>query len=86
MNAEQAIAQLSNALTLASQHEFDKEAIRALTKDIVDEKHYHYIEQGLSTNDKSLLMHGIIGALSHYEAEKEKEHFQKRIRSIADHH
>ena len=84
MHAEEAIARLSNALVLLSEENFDKEAIRTLTKNIVDEKHLHYIEQGLMQNDKSSLMHGIVGALSHYEAEKEKEKFAKRIHSLKE--
>ncbi len=80
MHAEEAITRLSNALAIISQ-QFDKEAVRTL-KDIVDEKHWHYIEQGLQTNNKNLVMHGIIGAMSHYEAEREKEKFDKKIRSI----
>jgi len=86
MNANEAIARLSNALVVLSSQEFDKETIRTLTKDIVDLKHLHYIEQGLASNDRSLIMHGIVGALSHYEAEKEKEVFEKRIRSITQDH
>ncbi len=81
---EDAIARLSNALALLSQKEFDKEEIRMLTKDILDEKHRQYIEQGLMQNDRSLIMHGIVGALSHYEAEKEKEIFAKKIHSIKE--
>lgn len=80
MQAEEAITRLSNALAIISQ-QIDKEAVRTL-KEIVDEKHWHYIEQGLQTNNKSLIMHGIIGAMSHYEAEREKEKFEKKIRSI----
>ena len=86
MSAEEAISRLSSALALLSRQEFDKETIRMLTKDVADEKHQHYIEQGLISNDKSLIMHGIIGALSHYEAEKEKERFAKKIHSLKEDH
>ncbi len=86
MKTDQAISQLSNALATLSQQDFDKEEIRSLTKDVVDEKHQHYIEQGLMQNDRSLIMHGIVGALSHYEAEKEKEIFAKKIHSIKEYH
>lgn len=84
MTAEEAIARLSNALVVLNSQTFDKETIRVLTKDIVDEKHQHLIEQGLMLNDKSLIMHGVVGALSHYEAEKEKERFAKRLHSIKE--
>ena len=84
-NADEAIARLSNALALlCAGTSIDKEAIRSLVKDVVDEKHSHYIEQGLISNDKSLIFHGIVGALSHYEAEKDKQIKEKRIRSITE--
>ncbi len=86
MQADEAISRLSHALALLSRQDFDKEAVRALAKDAVDEKHLHYVEQGLAANDKSIIMHGIVGALSHYEAEKEKERFAKRIHSIKEDH
>ena len=81
-HAEEAISRLSNALALLSEQEFDKEKVRVLTQGILDEKHRNYVEQGLASNDKSMIMHGVVGALSHYEAEKEKEIQEKRIRSI----
>lgn len=69
----EAIARLSNALALLSERQIDKQAIRTLISGIIpDEKHQLYIEQGFATNDKAKLLHGIVGALSHYEAEKEK--------------
>ena len=86
MNAKEAIARLSSALALLSQQEYNKEIIRTLTKEVSDEKHWHYIEQGLATNDKSSIMHGVMGALSHYEAEKERDIFQKRVQSVAKKH
>ncbi|MCX6708692.1 MAG: hypothetical protein NTW67_03545 [Candidatus Woesearchaeota archaeon] len=82
MNAQEAISQLSNALAIVNQESFDKETIRTLTK-FVDDKHKQYIERGLMLNDRHLIMHGIVGALSHYEAEKDKEKFEKKISSIA---
>jgi len=73
----EAIARLSNALALMSNREIDKEAIRTLTAGIIpDEKHKLLIDVGIAQNDKAKIMHGIVGALSHYEAEKEKI-FQK---------
>jgi hypothetical protein len=84
MRAEEAITRLSNALALLSTKEVDKEAIRSLVKDVVDEKHSHYIEQGLISNDKTMLMHGIVGALSHYEAEKEKETKEKKLHALKE--
>ena len=68
---QDAITKLSNALATISQPDYDKEVVRAL-KEIVDEKHWRYIEQGLQTGNKTLIIHGIIGAMSHYEAEKDK--------------
>lgn len=73
MRAEEAIAKLSNVLAIINQPNYDKEIVRTL-KEIVDKKHWNYIEIGLFKNDKSLIMHGIIGAMSHYEAEEEKIH------------
>ncbi|MEM3154543.1 MAG: hypothetical protein QW165_03210 [Candidatus Woesearchaeota archaeon] len=84
MNNEEAISRLSTALALLGAHQFDKEAIRSLVKDVVDEKHSHYIERGLLSNDRTLIMHGIVGALSHYEAEKEKEKFEKNFQTLTD--
>lgn len=84
MTPEEAIERLNKALSLATLNVVDKEAIRTLTNGITDEKHARYIEQGLESNDKSTLLHGIVGMLSHYEAEKEKlaqqplEHFARR--------
>ena len=83
-NAEDAIARLSNALAILSAGSIDKEAVRSLVKDVVDEKHSHYIERGLSSNDRSLVMHGIVGALSHYEAEKEKAAKDKKLHSLTE--
>ena len=84
MEAEEAISRLSNALAQLGAGNFDKEALRSLLKDVVDEKHSHYIEQGLISNDKSLIMHGIVGSLSHYEAEKAKKIDEKKLYSLAD--
>jgi len=69
MRAEEAIAKISNVLAIINQPSYDKEIVRTL-KGIVDEKHWNYIEMGLLKKDKSLIMHGIMGAMSHYEAEK----------------
>ena len=69
MIIEEAINRLSTALSLLSNEKFDKELIRTLTN-FIDQKHKDYIEQGLTTGDKTKIMHGIMGALSHYEAEK----------------
>lgn len=81
---DEAINKLSTALALLGASKFDKEAIRSLVKDVVDEKHSHYIEQGLMTNNKSQIMHGIVGALSHYEAEKEKQTSEKKLQTITE--
>ena len=83
---EEAIGKLSNVLSLLSERDYDKSAIRSLIKGIVDEKHLSYVEKGLSLGDKSMIMHGIMGALSHYEAEKEKESLNKKIHSLHEHH
>jgi len=71
MSPDEAIARLSNALAILNDVEYDKEIVRTLTSGIVDEKHRNYIERGLMHNDKASIYHGILGALSHYEAEKE---------------
>jgi len=84
MDTNEAITRLSNALAQLGAGDFDKEALRSLLKDVVDEKHSHYIEQGLIANDKSLIMHGIVGALSHYEAEKDKEKLEKKFQTLTD--
>ncbi len=81
---EEAITRLSNALAMMGAGPFDKEALRSLLKDVVDEKHSHYIEQGLISNDKSMIMHGIVGSLSHYEAEKSKEKLDKKFETITE--
>lgn len=72
MSTENAITRISHVLQLVAQPTFDKQAVRAL-RDIIDEKHWHYIEQGLEHNDKAKLMHGLVGALSHYEAERTQQ-------------
>lgn len=84
MNNEEAISRLSNALAQLGSGNFDKEALRSLLKDVVDEKHSHYIEQGLLANNKSLVMHGIVGSLSHYEAEKDKQKTEKKFQTLTD--
>jgi hypothetical protein len=83
-NTEEAISLLSHALALLGAQKIDKEAVRSLVKDVVDEKHSHYIEQGIISNDRSMIMHGIVGALSHYEAEKEKEVKEKKLQAITE--
>jgi len=85
MLTDEAISKLSTALVILAEKNFDKEEVRALT-DFIDEKHKNYIERGLLENDKSLVMHGVMGALSHYEAEKERETKEKRIHSIKENH
>ena len=84
MQTDEAISRLSNALAQLGAGNFDREALRSLLKDVVDEKHSHYIEQGLISNDKRLIMHGIVGALSHYEAEKDKEKLEKKFQTLTD--
>ncbi len=84
MDTNEAISRLSNALAQLGAGNFDKEALRSLLKDVVDEKHSHYIEQGLISNDKSLIMHGIVGSLSHYEAEKAKEIQEKKLYALQE--
>jgi hypothetical protein len=84
MNNEEAISRLSNALAQMGAGDFDEEALRSLLKDVVDEKHSHYIEQGLLRNNKSMIMHGIVGSLSHYEAEKEKQKNEKKFQTLTE--
>ncbi len=61
------------ALSLLSAPLFDKEAIRELTKDLLDGKHGRFVEDGLRLDDRQLVLHGVVGALSHYESEQEKQ-------------
>lgn len=72
MDAEKAIAILTRAISLVSDN-FDKDELLDLIEDVVDEKHWHYIEAGLAKNDKASILHGLMGALSHYEAQGEKQ-------------
>ena len=73
MTTEEAIRRLSNALSLLSDQGFDKEAVRTLTCDLLDEKHQMLVEKGFQEKERSLIIHGILGMLSHYEDQKEKE-------------
>ena len=73
MTTEDAIQRLSHALSLVSDQEFDKEAVRTLTQDILDQKHQMLVERGIQENERSLVIHGLLGMLSHYEDQKEKE-------------
>lgn len=68
METQEAILLITDALTLVSQETFDKTKIRTL-KTILDKKHWQLVEEGLDLDDKKKLMHGLIGALSHYEAQ-----------------
>ena len=86
MNTDEAIARLSTALQVLNTDPSNKEKLRQLTQGLLDDKHQHYFEQGLASNDKGHIIHGILGALSHYEAEKEKAHLEKNFASLTDHH
>lgn len=71
MTPEEAISRLSNALALIATPNYSKETIRTLVEGLLDGKHKEFVERGFQENDRHLIMHGIMGALSHYEAEKE---------------
>ncbi len=69
-----AIERLSSVITLLSCNPIDKEAIRALTSGIIQNpKHKSCIDQGLAENNKAKIIRGVMGELSHYEAEVQKE-------------
>jgi hypothetical protein len=72
MNVDDAISRLSRALSLLSVEPFDKDEVRSLVRGLADEKHSAFIESGLLSNNRALVIRGIMGALSHYEAEKTK--------------
>lgn len=61
------IERISHVIELVAEPDFDKTEVLAL-QDIIDDKHWNYIKEGLAENDKAKLMHGLLGALSHYEA------------------
>ncbi len=69
--ARDAIARLSAALCALNENSLSE--IRTLTSGLLDEKHQHYLELGLAKNDRAHLLHAIVGMLSHYEAEHQKE-------------
>ncbi|RJQ21808.1 hypothetical protein C4580_01445 [Candidatus Woesearchaeota archaeon] len=73
MNAanRNAIARLSAALDALNQNSITE--LRVLTQGLLDDKHQRYLELGLAKNDRAQLLHAIVGMLSHYEAEHEKE-------------
>ena len=82
MEAE--IQQLTHVLAIMSEPDFNFQDVLKLTKDIVDEKHLHFIEEGVATKDKTKIMHGILGALSHYEAENYKKTKERKLSSLKD--
>ena len=71
------IEQLTKALNLLN-GEFDPIEIRNLTL-CADQKHKAYVEKGLIENNKTEIAHGIMGALSHYESEREKQIREKKL-------
>ena len=73
MHPSEAIERLSRALDVLSNEPLDKEALRTLCAGLCDSKHQLFIERGLANNDKTLILHGLVGTLSHYETEKEAE-------------
>lgn len=83
MNNQHEIEKLTHALELAQDCFEHQEAIIALT-DSADEKHTKMIRDGFSQYNKTLIMHGIMGALSHFESELNKEENEKRIATIRD--
>ena len=85
MNASEAIARLTRALSLVSiSDNFDKDEFLGLIEDVIDEKYWNYIQTGLARNDKTNLLPGLMGTLSHYEAEQEKERHEKRFNALKE--
>ncbi len=77
------IEKLTHALELAQDCFENQENILTIC-DFVDDKHKQMIKQGFANYDKNLIMHGIMGALSHYEAEHYKEEREKRLATLRD--
>ena len=69
--AQNAIARLSAALCALNENSLSE--IRTLTSGLLDEKHQHYLDLGLAKGDRVHILHAIVGMLSHYEAEHQKE-------------
>ena len=69
--AQDAIARLSAALTALNENSLGE--LRTLTAGLLDEKHQHFLELGLAKGDRVHILHAIVGMLSHYEAEHQKE-------------
>ncbi|PIN74545.1 hypothetical protein COV18_06620 [Candidatus Woesearchaeota archaeon CG10_big_fil_rev_8_21_14_0_10_37_12] len=78
----EAIQKLSKALVLINQNPIDYETVRDLVKGLADEKHTDYIEQGIANQDKGLIMRGLMGTLSRYEAEREKNAKEKTLQNL----
>lgn len=66
-----AIARLLAALDALNENSTAE--LRTLTQGLLDEKHQHFLDLGLAKNDRTHLLHAIVGMLSHYEAENQKE-------------
>gem|GEM_PF-4904889 len=81
MNSQHEIEKLTHALELAQDCFEHQEDIMALTSG-ADEKHSQMIRDGFSQYNKNLIMHGIMGTLSHYEAERDKEEREKRFATL----
>jgi hypothetical protein len=77
------IDKLTHALELAQDCFEHQEDILALC-DFIDEKHQQMIKHGFVNYDKNLIMHGIMGALSHYEAQQYKQDREKRLATLRD--
>jgi len=77
------IDKLTHALELAQDCFNHQEDILSLC-DFVDNKHKKMIKQGFAQYDKNLIMHGVMGALSHYEAEQYKQEREKRFATLRD--
>lgn len=83
MNPTDAIARLTRAISLVSDNDnFDKDELLGLVEEAVEGKHWVYVETGLAKNDKASILRGLMGALSHHETEQQKEHNDKKFKSL----
>ncbi len=69
MNPTEAINRLSKALELLNNDNYEKQEIASLTEEVADEQHKKYIDQGRESGTKTMIFHGLMGRISHYEAE-----------------
>jgi len=70
---DEAIGRLTRALTTLAAHRIDTRELRGLKQyfDVEAIKHWHDIEEGITTQNANKITRGLMSALSHYEANKE---------------